>query len=571
MTSRTLLCLGLLAPLLAAQEPADPMKWIPRKAGLVIVLNRPSQALARWDKLGERLKSKEMALVRQALTQDFGGLPLLDPDASLVEFMIPAPAPKAPAAAPGKGPGGPPARAKDLQFRILAFQKKEAFQARFKPADMGKAATDFTTVTVGGKPMVAAVRGRLAFLGPKDSGPMLKALLADKARFPMPPDAEAAWAASQDLAFLVSIPALKDRKPAAAPAKTSAPPPVWSPLAKLGEALKAHPERELSSFVMGLRLSEGGDLTGSLRMGVAPGGELAALTAGLDQGGGPDFRGLAAGPFALAFGMAFPAAWADGMALAVAEEAKKDPKADAVAVSAMQGLFRELRGFGLALRAPREGAPMASGLGLAFSVADARSFMKQATTLAERPGKDGKPGLRTAPAKFQGRSVTTFTQLPAAPAKDGDPGAEGPSMMPPPEALFGSKEVKTSLLVADDHTIIAGFGDTEAAFQAGLDSLGKGGLGQLPRLQRTRELLGGGKVGQGVFYLSLPETLQMAGAFLPIPVREEDLNSPVPPLGLALNIGSSRIEVNLALPTETLALIGRIAGAASEMRKAPKE
>jgi hypothetical protein len=567
MTLRLPLSLGLLAPLLAAQEPADPMKWIPRRAGMVIVLNRPAKALARWDALGERLKSKELALVRQALTQDFGGLPLLDPDAPLVEFTVPAPEGRTQAAPKGEAP---PAKPKDPEFRILAFQKKEAFQARFKPADMAKAATDVTTVTVGGKPMVAAVRGRIAILGPKESGAVLRALLADKGRFAMPPEAEAAWAQGQDVAFLFSVQALKDRRPAQ-PAKASAAPPVWSPLAKLSESMKAHPERELASMVMGLRLSDGGDLTGSVRLGIAPGGELAALTAGMDKGGGPAFRGLPAGPFALAFGMEFPPAWADTMALAVAEEAKKDPKADAVAVSSMQGLFRELRGIGLVLRGAKEGAPLASGLGLALSVEDARSFMGQAATLAERPGKEGRPGLRTATARFQGRAVTTFTRVPP-PTKDGAPGEEGPSMMPPPEALFGSKEVKTSLLMADDHTIIAGFGDPAATFQAGLDSLGKGGLGQMARLQRTRDLLGaGGKVGQGVLYLSLPETLQMIGTFLPLPVSEEDLKRPVPPLGLSLNITSSRIEVNLALPSEALALLGRLAGAAAEMRKPPKE
>lgn len=566
MSLRIPLCLGLLAPVLAAQEPADPLKWIPRRAGLVIVLNRPAKALARWDALGERLKSKEVALVRQALTQDFGGLPLLDPDAPLVEFTVPAPEGRTKAAPKGEAPGAKP---KDSEFRILAFQKKEAFQARFKPADMAKAATDVTTVTVGGKPMVAAIRGRVAILGPRDAGAVLRAMLADKGRFAMPPEAEAAWAFGQDVAFLFSIQSLKDRKPAE-PAKAKAEP-IWSPLAKLSESLKAHPERELASVVMGLRLSDGGDLTGSMRLGIAPGGELAALTVGMDKGGGPAFRGLPAGPFALAFGMEFPSAWADTMAFAVAEEAKRDPKADALAVSSLQGLFRELRGIGLVLKGAKEGAPLASGLGLALSVEDARSFVGQAATLAERPGKDGQPGMRTATSRFQGRAVTSFTRVPPPP-KDGAPGEEGPSMLPPPEALFGSKEVKTSLLQADDHTVIAGFGDPAATFQAGLDSLGKGGLGQMARLQRTRDLLGaGGKVGQGVLYLSLPETLQMVGTFLPLPVSEEDLKQPVPPLGISLNISSARIEVNLALPSEALALIGKIAGAAAEMRKPPKE
>lgn len=566
MSLRIPLCLGLLAPVLAAQEPADPLKWIPRRAGLVIVLNRPAKALARWDALGERLKSKEVALVRQALTQDFGGLPLLDPDAPLVEFTVPAPEGRTKAAPKGEAPGAKP---KDSEFRILAFQKKEAFQARFKPADMAKAATDVTTVTVGGKPMVAAIRGRVAILGPRDAGAVLRAMLADKGRFAMPPEAEATWAFGQDVAFLFSIQSLKDRKPAE-PAKAKAEP-IWSPLAKLSESLKAHPERELASVVMGLRLSDGGDLTGSMRLGIAPGGELAALTAGMDKGGGPAFRGLPAGPFALAFGMEFPSAWADTMAFAVAEEAKRDPKADALAVSSLQGLFRELRGIGLVLKGAKEGAPLASGLGLALSVEDARSFVGQAATLAERPGKDGQPGMRTATSRFQGRAVTSFTRVPPPP-KDGAPGEEGPSMLPPPEALFGSKEVKTSLLQADDHTVIAGFGDPAATFQAGLDSLGKGGLGQMARLQRTRDLLGaGGKVGQGVLYLSLPETLQMVGTFLPLPVSEEDLKQPVPPLGISLNISSARIEVNLALPSEALALIGKIAGAAAEMRKPPKE
>ena len=530
------------------------------------MLNRPAKALARWDALGERLKSKEVALVRQALTQDFGGLPLLDPDAPLVEFTVPAPEGRTKAAPKGEAPGAKP---KDSEFRILAFQKKEAFQARFKPADMAKAATDVTTVTVGGKPMVAAIRGRVAILGPRDAGAVLRAMLADKGRFAMPPEAEAAWAFGQDVAFLFSIQSLKDRKPAE-PAKAKAEP-IWSPLAKLSESLKAHPERELASVVMGLRLSDGGDLTGSMRLGIAPGGELAALTAGMDKGGGPAFRGLPAGPFALAFGMEFPSAWADTMAFAVAEEAKRDPKADALAVSSLQGLFRELRGIGLVLKGAKEGAPLASGLGLALSVEDARSFVGQAATLAERPGKDGQPGMRTATSRFQGRAVTSFTRVPPPP-KDGAPGEEGPSMLPPPEALFGSKEVKTSLLQADDHTVIAGFGDPAATFQAGLDSLGKGGLGQMARLQRTRDLLGaGGKVGQGVLYLSLPETLQMVGTFLPLPVSEEDLKQPVPPLGISLNISSARIEVNLALPSEALALIGKIAGAAAEMRKPPKE
>jgi hypothetical protein len=343
-------------------------------------------------------------------------------------------------------------------------------------------------------------------------------------------------------------------------------------MAKLSEAMKAHPERELSSFVMGLRLSESGDLTGSLRLGIAPGGELAAMTAGLDKGSGPSFRGLPAAPFALAFGMDIPPAWAETMATAVAEEAKKDPRADAPAVAAMQGLFRQLRGIGLVLRSPREGAPLASGFGFAMTVDNARTFMGQATALAARPGQGGAPGLRTGTATFQGHAVSTFTRVPAEPKAGEDQDPAGPSMMPPPEAIFGSKEVKSSLLMADDHTVIAGFGDAQATFQAGLESLANGGLGAAARLQRTRELLGagnGGRVGQGVLYLSLPETLQMVSAFFPLPMSEEDLKKPAPPLGLALAIGGGRIELNLALPTETLGLIGRLAASAAEMRKAP--
>jgi hypothetical protein len=126
--------------------------------------------------------------------------------------------------------------------------------------------------------------------------------------------------------------------------------------------------------------------------------------------------------------------------------------------------------------------------------------------------------------------------------------------------------------MADDHTVIAGFGDPAEAFQAGLDSLGKGGLGQLARLQRTRELLSpDGAPGQGVLYLDLPETLALVGAFLPLPLPEADLKKPTPPLGLAFRVGAERIELNLAVPTEALDLIGRLAASAAEMRKVPKE
>jgi hypothetical protein len=304
---------------------------------------------------------------------------------------------------------------------------------------------------------------------------------------------------------------------------------------------------------------------------VAPGGELARLTAGLEKGGGPAFRGLPAAPFAVAFGMEIPGAWAASMAQSVAEEAARDPKADAAATAALQGVFRELRGFGLVLRGAKPGAPMASGLGLAMTVDNAKAFMAQVAALAARPGEDGSPGMRAATSTFQGRAVASFTRVPPEP-KPGEGEAGAPSMMPPPEALFGSKEIKSSLLMADEHTVIAGFGDPAEAFQAGLDSLGKGGLGQLARLQRTRDLLAAdGAPGQGVLYLSLPETLALAGSFLPLPISDEDLKKPAPPLGLAFKVGTERIEVNLAVPTEALDLIGRLAASAAEMRKVPKE
>lgn len=563
MRLRAPLCLGLLACTLAAQD-ADPLAWIPRRASMAIVLNRPMQALGRWDRLAERLKSKEMSAVRKALAEDFGGLPLLEPEAPLVAFMVPGPPAKA-----ARGQEGAPAapKSKNLEFRVLAIGKKESFQARFKPADMAKAHSGFSTAIVQGKAVVVALRGRIAVLGPKDSGPMLAALLADKARFALPPAPERAWAASQDMAFFVSRESLK-REPKAKPAATQG---GWSPFDKLSEALSRNPEREVASLVMGLRLAENGDLTGALRLGVAPGGELARLTAGLEKGGGPAFRGLPAAPFALAFGMEIPSAWAASMAQSAAEDAAQDSKSDAAAVAALQRLFRELRGFGLVLRGAKPGAPPASGLGLALLVENAKAFMTQAAILAARPGKDGSLGMRTASSTFQGRAVATFTRVPPEPKPtEGEP--EGPSMMPPPEALFGSKEVKSSLLMADDHTLIAGFGDPAEAFQAGLDSLAKGGLGQLARLQRTRDLLSpDGAPGQGVLYLDLPETLALVGAFLPLPLPEADLKKPTPPLGLAFKVGAERIELNLAVPTEALDLIGRLAASAAEMRKAPKE
>lgn len=558
------LCLAL-----SAQEAPNPLAWVPRKAGMVILLNRPSQALGRWDRLGERLQSKDFALVRQAIASDFGGLPLLDPDAPLVEFMVPRPKARAAKGAPEPGQAAP--KEKDLEFRVLAFRKKEDFAARFKPADMAKAQSDLTAVTVGGKPMVAAVRGRIAILAPKEAAAQLRAMLADPARFALPPAPEMAWAREQDVAFLVAPASMKgEPRPQEPPAKPG--PAFLEPLNRFSKAMREHPETEISAFVMGVRLGEGGDLTGSLRLGVAPGGALAEMTRSLDQGNEPVFRGLPAGPFAVAFGMDFPAAWGALMAQAMEEEVKKDPKANAAAVASMGALLRELRGFSLSFRTPSEGAPPASGLGMAFQVGNARTFLASAADVAARPDKDGTPGMKIGKAAFRGLPVTTFTRVPPPPDKGGDE-AGGPSRVPPPEMLFGTKEVATSLLQADEHTVIAGFGPSEETFKAGLESLGKGGLGQMARLQRTRDLLAasqGGRLGQGVLYLSLPELIQLVRAFLPLPVSEADLKQPVPPLGLSLRLGKERLELNLAAPVESLGLIGKIAGAAAQMGKKAK-
>ncbi|MFN8012215.1 MAG: hypothetical protein U0P81_12645 [Holophagaceae bacterium] len=554
---------------LPARQAPDPLAWVPKRAGVVIVLNRPGQALARWDRLGERLRAKELALVRQAVTEDFGGLPLLDPEAPLVEFMVKPP--KGPAKPkPGKDAAGQAeAKPKDLEFRVLAFKSKEDFAARFKPADFAKAQSDLTSVTVGGKPMLAAVRGRVAILGPKDQGGLLRALVADKARFPLPAGAEGAWAAGQDLAVFVAPSTMKgDPGPEAPKAKPG--PAFLAPLERFSKAMREHPETEIASFVFGVRLGETGDLTGSLRLGVAPGGELAGMTKNLEQGGGPAFRGLPAAPFAVAFGMDFPASWGALMAQAVEEEAKRDPKANAAAVASMAALMRELRGFSLALRTPREGEPPASGLGLAFQVASAKAFLARAADLAARPDKDGTPGMKIGSASFRGLPVTTFTRVPPPPKQPAE--GEQPSRVPPPEMLFGTKDVRTAMLQADDHTVIAGFGEADATFQAGLDSLARGGLGQLARVQTTRALLASsqGGLGQGVLYLSLPELIQMVGAFLPLPVSEEDLKAQIPPLGLALRLGSDRLELNLAVPADSLGLIGKLAGAAAQMGKKAK-
>jgi hypothetical protein len=551
---------------LPAQEAASPLAWVPRKAGMVIVLNRPAQALGRWDKLGERLQSKDFALIRQAIASDFGGLPLLDPEAPLVEFMVPRPKAKA-----AKGTAAEPApKEKDLEFRVLAFRKKEDFAARFKPADMARAQSDLTAVTVGGKPMVAAVRGRIAILGPKEAAGQLRAMLADAARFALPPAAEMAWAREQDLAFLIA-PASMKGEPKAAEAPSKPGPAFLEPLERFSKAMREHPETEISAFVMGVKLGEGGDLTGSLRLGVAPGGALAEMTRNLDAGNEPVFRGLPAGPFAMAFGMDFPAAWGALMAQAMEDEAKKDPKANAAAVVSLSTVLRELRGFSLSFRLPAEGAPPASGIGMAFQVGNARTFLASAADVAGRPDKDGTPGMKIGKSAFRGLPVTTFTRVPAPPKQGGD--GEAPSAVPPPEMLFGTREVATSLLQADEHTVIAGFGAPDETFKAGLESLGKGGLGQMARLQRTRDLLTasqGGHLGQGVLYLSLPELIQLVGAFLPLPIAEADLKQPVPPLGLSLRLGKDRLELNLAAPVESLGLIGKIAGAAAQMGKRAK-
>jgi hypothetical protein len=540
----------------AKNDVLGAMAWVPKGASTVILVNHPSRTLEAMDRLANRMKLKGAALMRQALVDDFGGEPLMDLDTSLVEFSYPLQGDKSETAS------------KTVQLRIMRVPSMKEFQTRFKAkvAKGAKAPSDgFFEGQVKGKSMLAAFRGGYAILAPKANPAVLKAALAEREVFPLPPQSQRGWLLEQDVAMLFPLAVLAENATKKDDKKDN----FLAPVDALMEMVRKNPEREVSHIAIGAKTEEGGGISFEARLGFTEAGQAAQVVAGL-QGSladvvGAATKGLPASAYVIAMTAAMPAGYVSWLNATL--------ESQGAAVSAerkerMSQILHGLKSFGLVWGLDPQSVKPIQGAVLSMQVEDAETSLRALEAYAKLKPESGE-AMTTERSDHMGRTLLKFV-VPSAKPKTPQEGEEPKNPMLDPLAIFGKEPVATLLWAYDPHTLLVGFGDAGTAFTSSLEALEhpEKSLGQLPAFALTQDMLGSEQQMQ--LFLSLQDIVGALGRMLPIPIELSASAKTAPPLGLGFGIASSGLTLRAVAPGETVELVGTILESAMKMSRNPK-
>ena len=541
----------------ARMDVLSAMAWVPKGASAVILVNHPARTLEAMDRLANRMKLKGAALMRQALVDDFGGEPLMDLETSLVEFSYPLSGEKNEAAS------------KTVQLRIVRVPSVKEFTSRFKAKPIS---AGFFGGQVNGKPVLAAFRGGYAILAPKANLAALKAALAEREVFPLPPQSQRAWLLEQDVAMLFPVAVLAESKADLSKKKEGKKDDFMAPVGDLMDLVRRDPAGEVSHLAIGAKTEDGGGITFEARLGFTATGQAAQSMAGL-QGSLADLagsatKGLPASPYVIAMTAAMPAGYIPWLNSTLASKGAAASAEQKERLAAMSQLLQGLKSFGFVWSLGEPSAKPLQGAVMSLQVDDAETTLKALEAFAKLKPESGGP-MTSERGEHLGRTLLKLVVPPpkAAAPKEG----EAPkNPMLDPSALFGKAPVATLLWAYDAHTLLVGFGDAPTAFDSSIQALEhpEKSLGRMPAFALTQDLLGGEQQVQ--LFLSLQDIIGAVSRIFPLPIELPGSAKTAPPLGLGFSLASSGMTLRAVAPGETVELVGSILEAAMKASQEAK-
>ncbi len=547
---------------LAKVDVLGAMVWVPKGASAVILVNHPAQTLEAMDRLANRMKLKGAALMRQTLVDDFGGEPLQDLDTSLVEFSYPLQGEKN------------EAKSRTVQLRIMRVASNKDFAIRFKVKTVKTATGGFFEGKVKGKSIVAAFRSGYAIMAPKANLAELKAALAEREVFALPPQTQRSWLLEQDVAMLfpVAVLAEADTKTDSANKKDHEKGAFLAPVDALMELVRKNPEGEISHIAVGAKTEEGGGISFEARLGFTAIGQAAQTAAAL-QGSLADVVGLAtkglpATAYVVAMTAVMPAGYVPWLNSTLTSQGvvvsaeRKEQRA------AMGQLLNGLKSFGFVWGLGNQSAKLLQGAVLSLQVEDAETSLKALETYLKLKPESGE-ATASERTVYLGRTLVKLAV--AIPKPQAPTEGEAPkNPMLDPSAIFGKEPLETLLWAYDPHTVLIGFGDAPTAFAASLDALEhpEKSLGRLPAFALTQDLLGSEQQVQ--VFLSLQDIIGAVARMLPIPIELPTSGKTAPPVGLGFSLAASGITMRAVAPGETVELVGFILDSALKMSQGAK-
>lgn len=556
---------GSVAPVseIAKADVLGAMAWVPKGASTVILVNHPSRTLEAMDRLATRMKLKGAALVRQTLVDDFGGEPLMDLETSLVEFSYPLQGEKNESVS------------KTVQLRIMRVASMKDFAARFKAKPMSGG---FFEGQVKGKPILAAFRSGYAILAPKADLAVLKAVLAERDVFPMPPQSQRGWLLDQDVAMLFPVAVLAEEAKAESVKKAEKKDNFLAPVDALMDLVRKNPAGEVSHVAVGAKTEEGGGISFEARLGFTEIGQAAQAAAGL-QGSladvvGAATKGLPASAYVMAMAAVLPVGYVPWLNSTFASRGAAASAEQKERLAAMGRMLQGVKSFAFVWSLGDPGEPGAAGpkplqgAVLSMQVEDAEASLRALEAYAKLKPESGEP-MASERGDHMGRTLLKLV-VPAPRPDVPKEGEEPKRPMVDPLAIFGKEPVATLLWAYDPHTVLVGFGEAPTAFASSLQALEhpEKSLGRLPAFALTQDMLGNEQQMQ--VYLSLQDIIGAVTRMLPLPIELSANAKTAPPLGLGFSLASTGITVRAVAPGETVELVGTILESAMKMSQGAK-
>lgn len=542
---------------IAKVDVLSAMAWVPKGASAVILVNHPSRTLEAMDRLANRMKLKGAALMRQTLVDDFGGEPLMDLETSLVEFSYPLQGEKNEAIS------------KTVQLRIMRVPSMKDFTTRFKAKAISGG---FFEGKVKGKPMLAAFRGGYAILAPKANLAVLKAVLAEREVFSLPPQSQRAWLLEQDVAMLFPVAVLAETKADSAKKKDEKKDDFMAPVDALMELVRKNPEDEVSHIAIGAKTEEGGGISFEARLGFTAIGQAAHSVAGL-QGSladvvGAATKGLPASAYVMAMTAAMPAGYVPWLNSTLASRGATASIERKERLSAMSQTLQGIKSFGFVWSLGEQSAKLLQGAVVSLQVEDAETSLKALEAYSKLKPESGEP-MTSERSDYLGRTLLKLV-VPSPKLEAPKEGEAPKNPMLDPSAIFGKEPVTTLLWAYDPHTVLVGFGEASTAFAASLQALEhpEKSLGHLPAFALTQDMLGSEQQMQ--VFLSLQDIIGAVTRMLPIPFELSASAKTAPPLGLGFSLAASGITLRAVAPGETVELVGSILDSAMKLSQDAK-
>ncbi|HEX4000547.1 MAG TPA: hypothetical protein VHX65_18505 [Pirellulales bacterium] len=349
---------------------------------------------------------------------------------------------------------------------------------------------------------------------------------------------------------------------------------------KIDEQFLAGAAEQVDAFAIGLALDKHSNVSIDSHTSFVAGKSWAAALNDMKSSEGKPFLGLQATPFMFAADMKVPEGLSRGFAAFSADSmdrmnetaggAALDPQQRKQYIQAMESIMKGSHEVSFVMATPKPGEAMLDGAAAVMRVDDAKGFLDRYKNAI----KEMNAAMKTQPKPAFQISDVKEIDIDGAPglsltvdmsgmlAMQNNPAAA--KVMP--QILGPTGKLTARMLVADDRTVIVGYGSEErlkeslAAFKSG-----KSTFATDPNVAATLKLLS--PHAQLVGLADLKGYMNFIGGLIAaqrLPVNLPALPD-MPPLGFAAHAGSHGLDTQLVLPIETMLDIAKtIRGAMSQ-------